>query len=124
MDVPEPTIPEQELLPDPTPRLTLPPDDPEPEYTEEQLEYKSKKEKATRCKIISMDELGMPFYKNMTYSSKTEKFLLLKEMEKWFEKPDEEIKAKFNEICSVKMLNFEDPANDYTNFAIYKTVIS
>jgi hypothetical protein len=111
------------LLPDPTPILTLPPDEPEPEYTPEQLEYKYKKEKAQRCKIISMDILNIPLWKNTSYSSKSEKHLLLKEMERWFEKPDDEIITTFNRIVSEKMLNFEDPTNDYTKYSIYKTVI-
>jgi len=61
MEIPELTRSEPvfELLPDPTPILTIPPDDPEPEYTEAQLEYKRKKDKATRCKTIVMDEMGL-----------------------------------------------------------------
>lgn len=121
---PEPVTDEiVEMKPDPTPILTLPPDDPEPEYTEEQLEYKFKKEKAQRCKVISMDILNIPLTKNMSYACKAEKFLLLKEMERWFEKPDDEIRTAFNKVCSDKMLNFEDPKNDWTNFSIYKTKI-
>jgi len=112
-----------ELMPDPTPILTLPPDEPEPDYTPEQLEYKYKKEKAQRCKVIGMDALDIPLWKNMTYASKAEKYLLLKEMERWFEKPDDEIKQAFNKVCTDKMLNFEDPKNDYSNYAVYKQVI-
>jgi len=119
MEIPELTRSEPvfELLPDPTPILTIPPDDPEPEYTEAQLEYKRKKDKATRCKTIVMDEMGLDPAKS--HSCKAEKFLILKEVEKWFEKPDEEIQAKFNEVCS-KMFECDDPKRDYTHFAIYK----
>lgn len=111
---------EFEILPDPTPILTIPPDDPEPEYTEAQLEYKRKKDKATRCKVIAMDELDLDPAKNTHYSCKAEKFLILKEVEKWFEKPDEEVQAKFNEVCSNNLFNFDDPKRDYTRFAVYK----
>ena len=112
-----------ELLPEPTPILTLPPDDPEPEYTEEQLEYKRKKEKAQRCKVIAMDKLNLDPLKNTHYSTKAEKFLIFKEVERLFELPDEEIKAKFFEVCNVKVLSFDDPKMDYSNFAIYQTTI-
>ena len=112
-----------ELRPEPTPILTLPPDDPEPEYTEEQLEYKRKKEKAIRCKVIAMSELGLDPMKNTYYSSKPEKFLIRKEVEKLFELPDEEVKAKFFDVCNAKVLNFEDQKNVYENFPVYKTTI-
>jgi hypothetical protein len=109
------------LMPDPTPILNLPPDDPIPRYSEEQLEYIRKKEKAVRCKIISMDEMKIPFEKNTTFSTKCEKEILLDKMTGWFEKPDEEVKEVFNKICVTKMLNFEDPSVDYTKYAVYKT---
>jgi hypothetical protein len=112
-----------ELLPDPTPILTLPPDDPEPEYTDEQLDYKRKKEKAQRCKVIAMDKLNLDPLKNTHFSSKAEKFLILKEVERLFELPDEEIKAKFFEVCNVRVLGFDDPKTDYSNFPIYQTKI-
>jgi hypothetical protein len=112
-----------ELRPDPTEILTIPPDDPEPEYTEEQLEYKRKKDKAQRCKVIAMDTLDLDPMKNTYYSSKPEKFLIRKEVERLFEMPDEEIKAKFFEVCNRRILTFEDPKNDYTNFSVYKTII-
>jgi len=112
-----------ELRPEPTEILTIPPDDPEPEYTEEQLEYKRKKEKAIRCKVIAMSELGLDPMKNTYYSSKPEKFLIRKEVEKLFELPDEEVKAKFFDVCNAKVLNFEDQKNVYENFPVYKTTI-
>jgi hypothetical protein len=111
------------ILTDIVPILTLPPDEPEPYYTPEQLEYKYKKEKAQRCKVISMDALDLPLWKNMTYATKNERFFLLKEMERWFEKPDDEIKTAFNKVCTDKMLNFEDPKNDWTNYGISKQTI-
>ena len=114
---------EFQLMPDPTPRLSLPPDDPVPQYTEEQIEYIRKKEKATRCKIISMDEMNIPFHTNTTYIRKGDKTTLLGKMEEWFVRPDEEVTTKFNDICTTKLLNFEDPAVDYTKYAIYKTTI-
>lgn len=77
------------------------------EYTE--VEYKRKKEKSARCKIISMNVLNIPFNKDTT---DTEKFLLFREMERWFDRTDEEIVKKFNEVCSAKMLNFEDLCGD------------
>ena len=117
------TAEEFQMLPDPTPRLSLPPDDPVPQYSEEQIEYIRKKEKATRCKIISMDEMNIPFEKNTSFSTKCEKEILLSKMEGWFERPDEEVKEKFNHICTTKMLNFEDPAVDYTKYAVFKTTI-
>ena len=112
-----------ELLPEPTEILTIPPDEPEPEYTEEQLEYKQKKEKAQRCKVIAMDVLNLDPIKNTHFSSKAEKFLILKEVERWFEKPDEEVKAKFFEVCNTRILNFDDPKVAYENFAVYKSKI-
>jgi hypothetical protein len=112
-----------ELRPEPTPILTIPPDDPEPEYTDEQLEYKRKKEKAQRCKVIAMDVLDLDPLKNTYYSSKAEKLLILKEVEKWFEKTDEEVKAKFYDVVNARVLNFDDPKTDYSNFPVYKTTI-
>ena len=125
MEIPELTRspPEFELLPEPTPILTLPPDEPEPEYTDEQLEYNRKKEKAQRCKVIAMDVLDLDPIKNTHFSSKAEKHLILKETERWFEKPDEEVKAKFFEVCNTRILNFEDPKVQYENFAVYKSRI-
>lgn len=114
---------EFEMKPDLTPILTLPPDDPEPEYTDEQKEYKHKKEKATRCKVIVMDELNIPLTKNTSYCCKAEKFLLLKGLDEWFAKSDEEVKEKFHEVCTRNMLNFEDPETDYTQYATYKNKI-
>ena len=112
-----------ELRPEPTEILTIPPDDPEPEYTEEQLEYKRKKEKAIRCKVIAMNELNLDPMKNTYYSSKPEKFLIRKEVERLFELPDEEIKEKFFEVCNLRILSFDDPKTDYSNFPVYKTQI-
>lgn len=121
---PEPVTDEiVEMKPDPTPILPFPPDDPTVIYNPEQLEYIRKKEKAQRCKVISMDILNIPLTKNMSYACKAEKFLLLKEMERWFEKPDDEVRILFNKLCSDKMLNFEDPKNDYINFAVNKLKI-
>lgn len=110
-----------ELLPEPTPILTIPPDDPEIEYTEEQQEYKRKKEKAQRCKIIAMDVLNLKLMKNTQFSSKAEKLLILREVERWFEKPDAEVKAKFFEVCNARMAF--DSETDYPNFPVYKTQI-
>ena len=117
------TKPEFELRPEPTPILTIPPDDPEPEYTEEQLEYKKKKEKAQRCKVIAMTVLGLDPMKNTHLSCRAEKFLILKEVERWFEKPDDEVKAKFIEACNSTLLNLEDPKVSYENFPVYKSKI-
>jgi hypothetical protein len=111
-----------ELLPEPTPILTLPPDEPDPEYTAEQAEYKRKKEKAQRCKVVAMDKLNLDPLKNTHFSSKAEKLLILKEVERLFELPDEEIKAKFFEVCNVRVLG-DDPKIDYSNFPIYQTKI-
>jgi hypothetical protein len=107
---------EFELLPDPIPILTLPPEEPEPELAEEQKEYKHKREKAQKCKVIALSDMGLPpIHTNTSYMASSLKKTLLREVEKLFVLEDSIVNERFNEICIEKIFS-----DDYTIFPIYK----
>ena len=109
-----------QLLPDPTPILTLPPDDPEPILTEAQKEFKHKREKAQKCRVIALDNYGLhPINTNISSLPNSQKKKIIEDVEKLFNDPDEEtITKKFNEICNEKIF-----IDDYTTFPVYKKQI-
>jgi hypothetical protein len=109
------------LRPDPTPILTLSPDDPEEELNEEEQELKRKKEKALRCKVIALHQLGHhPINTNVSNFHHKAKLQLLDMVKELFEKPDEDIVKEFNELC-IEAVFKDSPENDYTTFPAYKT---
>jgi hypothetical protein len=110
-----------EIQPDPTPILTLPPDEEEPEYTEEELVLKHKKEKAQKCKVIALNKMGHhPINVNVSNFNTKSKKKLLDMVKELFEKPDEEIQNEFNEVCLEVVFNDE---NNIVNYPVYKSVI-
>jgi len=110
-----------ELFPDPTEILTLPAEEPELEYTEEQLLLKTKKEKAQMCKVIALDEMGHhPINANVSNFNKKTKSQLLKRVEALFNEPDADILKQFNDICLDVVF---DEKQDLTKYPIYKSVV-
>jgi hypothetical protein len=109
---------EPELLPDPTPILTLSPDEPEPEYTEEELILKHKKQKAQKCKVIALNKMGHhPIEVNVSSFNQKSKIKVLELVKELFEKPDEEIQKEFNEVCLEVIFNEN---SNIANYPIYK----
>lgn len=106
------------LLPDSTKILKLTEDEPKPEYTEEEKIIKLKKEKAQRCKVIALSSMGFHPLTHTSTLKKLDKVKLLKEVQDLFEKPDNEICLKFNEICLNELF---DNADDFTSYPIYKS---
>jgi len=107
-----------ELRPDPTPILTLPPDEPEPELTEAELELKLKKEKAQRCKVIALNRMGHhPINAVVSQFNQKSKLKLLEIVRELFELPDDEISKEFNEVCIEVIF---DEKEDYTQYPVYK----
>lgn len=107
-----------ELLPDPTPILTLPPDEVEEELTEEEKELKLKKEKVQRCKAIVLYRMGHhPILTNISNFKKRAKEEVIEKVKELFEKPNEEIIKEFNDIiCDYLYENGED----YSKYPIYQ----
>lgn len=107
-----------EPIPDPTPLLRSPPEEPEEELTEEELNLKQLKEKAQKCKLIALDKMGYhPINTNGSNLHRNKKKELLEMMKVLFEKSDEEINKEFNDIvCEVVF----DASNDYSEYPVYK----
>ena len=83
----------------------------------EQEEVLFQKERAMKCKLISLDELGHHPLTDPASFSKRDKGKVLDKMKEWFAKPDEEITEEFNEIVRDKL--FDDKGGmDYTQFPI------
>jgi hypothetical protein len=113
---------EVEILPDPIKIIELPPDEPEPELTEEEQELKRKKEKAQKCKVIALYKMGHhPIKANVSHFNHKSKLQVLNLVRELFEKPDEEIQTEFNEICCEVVFVENNDGDDYTSFPIYKS---
>lgn len=109
---------EEPLRYDPTPILTLPPDEPEQELTPAQEELNQKRIKAQRCKVIALDMMDLhPITTNVSNLKPHLKTKLLKLVEDIFEADDEVITKEFNQICIDKVFNGDIP---YTEFPIYQ----
>jgi hypothetical protein len=112
-----------ELLQDPTPILTLPPDEPEEELTEEEQLIKEQKIKVHKAKVIALHQLGHhPITTDIrTFNPKTKKQILelVKEI---YDKPDDVIQREFNEICIEVVFNDDNTGKciDYTTFPVFK----
>ena len=83
------------------------------------------KERAMKCKLISLDELGHHPLTDPVSFSKRDKAKLLKMMEEWFAKTDDEIQEEFNSIVRDKLFDENNnPSNDYTTFPIKDNAIT
>ena len=104
-----------ELRPDPTPILTLPPDEPEPELTEEQKLIKNNKQKAERCKVIALTKMWLnPFKTNVSKLSNRVKSKLLDAVTQLFYNLDhDEIIHEFNEICLDTIFDENEDVSQY-----------
>lgn len=74
-----------------------------PAETTEVSEIELLKKKAQKTKIIALDQLNKPIFSNPSNFSTREKNRLMKAMEEWFNKPDEEVNELFNEIVLDKL---------------------
>jgi hypothetical protein len=109
----------QPLYPDPTPILTLPPDEPEPELNEEQQLFLLKRQKVQRCKVIALDKMNLhPINTNTSNLQYRQKVQLLKEVEILMDKPDDYILEEFNNICLDKVFT-----EDYVSYPVYSKSI-
>ena len=98
---------------------------PEPETEPDSVEDARTlfKEKAMKCKLISLDEMGYnPLIDPVTFSKREQKKLLEK-MHIWFAKPDEEMQEEFNEIVRDKLFD-EKGGMDYTKFPIQDNAVT
>ena len=108
-------------VPNLSPEVIDVPDEPEPEYTEEELQLKRKREKAQRCKVIALSSLGMhPISTNVSALNVKTKLKIIDLVKELFEKDDEEIFKEFNEIVLTDVLR-ED--KDYTLYPVYQKKI-
>jgi hypothetical protein len=108
---------EIELLPDPTPILTLSPDEPEVDYTEEEQFIKEQKERALKCKVIALSRMGHhPISANVSSFNKKSKTQLLTLVKQLFTQTDEEINIEFNDICLEVVF---DDKEDITKYPVY-----
>lgn len=76
-----------------------------PSETTEEIELQVLKKKAQKAKIIALDQLNKPIFSNPSNFSTREKNRLMKAMEEWFNKPDEEVNELFNELVLDKLEN-------------------
>jgi hypothetical protein len=121
-DIPELTRSEPiELSPDPTPILTIPPDEPEEELTEEEQQLKLKKAKAQKCKVIVLYRMGHhPVNTNVSQLRQQAKLEILNQVKELMDKPDDEITDAFNKIvCEVVL----EQNADISQYPVYKTTI-
>jgi len=104
---------------DPTPILTIPPDEPEPALSAEQTIFLLKRQKAQKCKVIALDRMNLhPITTNVGNLQCRQKAQLLKDVQELMEKPNDEITEEFNNICLDKVFT-----DDYTTFPVYKKSI-
>ena len=74
------------------------------------------REKIMKCKCISLEELGFEFIANPRYLNKRDKDKLVKTVEKWMTKSDEEIDLEFNSLVCDKWLA---SGRDVSHFPVY-----
>lgn len=67
--------------------------------------YLAQKERAMKAKCISLEILGHHPLTNPSGFSRRDKDRLLKLMTTWFNKPDDELTAEFNDVITDKVLN-------------------
>ena len=96
------------------------PDELEPDYSEEELELKRKREKAQRCKVIALSSLGLNPMTNVSALHEKTKLKILDLVKELFGKYDEEIVKEFNELVLGDVLSEE---KDYTTYPVYQRKI-
>jgi len=103
------------------PRLFETPDEPVQELTPEQEELQKKRDRAQKCKSITLQEMGFhPITTNTNTFTKLQKRVLLEKVEMLFEETDKEIDEKFNDIIQEL---FNSSWEDYTKFPVYRRSI-
>jgi hypothetical protein len=80
---------------------------------QEKTEQEKYKEKAMKSKLIGLDLMGKHPLTNPSGFSERDKRKLLKHMEEWFNKPDAELEAEFNDVVLDKVLGIH---TDYTGY--------
>ena len=68
-------------------------------------ELARKKEKALKCKVISLDLLNHSPLANPSHMNPRDKQKVISLMTTWFEKPDSEVDGEFNDIVNNKILH-------------------
>jgi hypothetical protein len=106
------------------PRLFETPDEPVQELTPEQEELQKKRDKAQKCKVIVLKEMGFhPITTNTNTFNKLQKRILLEKVQLLFDEGiDKEITDKFNYITE-EILMSKEKEDDYTNFPVYRRSI-
>lgn len=87
----------------------------EAEPTQAEKDLQILKERAMKCKIIGLEELGHHPLSNPSTFSKRDKKRVLDKMTLWFNKTDEEIDEEFNDVVLDKVFSNN---NDYTRYSI------
>ena len=83
------------------------PDEPEPEYTEEELELIRKREKAQRCKVIALSSMNLHPMTNVSALQTKTKLQIIELVKELFTKKEEEIVKEFNKIVVSDLLSEE-----------------
>lgn len=86
-----------------------------PEETQAEKDLRILKERAMKCKVIALEDLGRHPLSNPSTFSKRDKKKVLDKMTLWFNKTDEEIDEEFNDIVLDKVFSSND---DYTKYAV------
>ena len=79
------------------------------------------KNKATKCKVISLENLGHHPLSNQSNFIKRDKDKVFELMKIWFEKTEKEINDEFNSIVNDKILNEK---SNYENYKIFNNQIT
>ena len=86
-----------------------------PEETQAEKDLRILKERAMKCKVIALEDLGHHPLSNPSTFSKRDKKKVLDKMTLWFNKEDGEIDEEFNDIVLDKVFSSND---DYTRYNI------
>lgn len=85
------------------------------EETQAERDMRILKERAMKCKVIALEDLGKHPLSNPSTFSKRDKKKVLDKMTLWFNKTDEEIDEEFNDIVLDKVFSNDD---DYTKYNV------
>ncbi len=85
------------------------------EETQAEKDLRILKDRAMKCKVVALEELGHHPLSNPSTFSKRDKKKVLDKMTLWFNKTDEEIDEEFNDIVLDKVFSNKD---DYTKYAV------
>ena len=110
----------EELRPDLTPILTLPPDDPPEELNEIEEKIKQQKIKVHKAKVIALDRLGHhPITTDLKTFNKRSKNQILELIKDIYDQPDDVVQKEFDEICNETIFGNEN-GKDYTTYPVFK----